>query len=160
LLPDALQNQAYGLAKQAELNPTPRANDIAAISRKADEAITAAKQLGIDVPRHYRLTSVRMCLMRGDWKQALADLKILRDGLQSTETTWPLSSRAELELLLAAAGTCGGQHNDAEASLVRYRQLAGSLPDPEHAQLRETYEITRLTRPCGDHSSTKMDGVP
>lgn len=159
LLLDSIQNQAYGLAKQAELNPNSTVDEIAAVSRKADEALAAARRLGIELPQHYRLTRARIRLMRREWKQAIEELKSLGDP-GSAESTWPPASRAELHLLLAAAQKCGGQLDEAEASLVTYRQLAGSLPNPHLAQFREIREMPRLTRPCTDHAGTKSGGVP
>ena len=146
LLAEAYQNQAYGLAKQAELNPKATADDIAAIYRKSEEAAGALRRHGMTVPPHYSLTPVRGRLMRLEWGQAVKDLKRLRDS--GTYAMFPLWSKAELQLLLAAAERCSGHPEESEASLTIYRELAGSLPNPDRAQFREIQEIPRLTRQC------------
>ena len=48
LVPEAIQSQAYGLAKQVELTPSPSAEQIAAVSRKSDEAMAALLDKGAD----------------------------------------------------------------------------------------------------------------
>jgi len=102
LLAEAYQNQAYGLAKQAELNPKATAGDIEAVARKSDEAAGALHRRGLSVPPHYSLTLVRVRLMRSEWGQAVDDLKRLRDS-GTYAARFPLWSKAELQLLLAAA---------------------------------------------------------
>jgi hypothetical protein len=85
--------------------------------------------------------------MRRKWGQAAEDLKRLRDSETYAEK-FPLWSKAELQLLLAAAQRCSGHPDESDASLTIYRELAGSLPNPDRAQFREVQEIPRLTRQC------------
>jgi tetratricopeptide (TPR) repeat protein len=144
LLAEAYQNQAYGLAKQAERNPTVSDGDLDAIARKSEQAAGTLRRHGMSVPPLYALTPVRIRLMRRQWDLAGEDLKRLR----ADEATLPLWGKAELQLLLAAAERCSGRHAESEASLRIYRELAGSLPNPDRAQFREIQEIPRLTRHC------------
>ena len=154
LVPEAIQSQAYGLAKQVELTPSPSAEQIAAVSRKSDEAMAALRRLEVAVPPHYRLTVVRVHLLRGEGREAAEQLRQLR-AATTREADWSQWSRAEWNLLLAAAQRCCGDAVGGEVSLATYRQLAGSLPNPERAQYREIQELPRLTRQCTATPTTR-----
>ena len=155
LLAETYQNQAYGLAKQAELSSDTTARDLEAIARKSEEAAGALRRYGMPVPLRYSLTPARVRLMRREWGQAVADLKKLRAS-ETYAATFPLWSKAELQLLLAAAQICGGHTHESEVSLITYRELAGSLPNPDRAQFREVQEIPRLTRNCKITPDSKL----